>query len=60
MENYTHTSLIDGFYVKLDQINRYRSYTNTEYNLNFDHFPIHLCILDNYFLSKPSIIPLVN
>jgi hypothetical protein len=57
-ENYTQTSLIDGFYLKLEQLNRYHSHITTENNFNSDHFPIHLHIPDNSLLSRPHHTPL--
>jgi hypothetical protein len=55
-ENYSHTSLIDGFFLKVDaHLTSYSSYTNLTQNLNSDHFPIHLRIPPNCLLSRPPL-----
>jgi exonuclease III len=54
--NYTHTSLIDGYYLKTSNIHNYTSHTNTDNMLNPDHFHVHLQILQNSLLAR-SIPP---
>jgi hypothetical protein len=54
--NYTHTSLIDGYYLKTSNILNYTSHTNTHNMLNSDHFPVHLQIPQNSLLAR-SIPP---
>jgi exonuclease III len=52
--NYTSTSLIDGFYIKSPDNNLYSSTTNTHMNLNSDHYPIALHIPHNTLLARPT------
>ena len=58
--NYTHTSLIDGFYTNAQNHNIYISTTFLESNLNSDHLPIILHIPPNKPLARqppPPITP---
>ena len=40
--NYTHTNLINGFYIAQTHYNQYQCHTNTQLCVNLDHFPITL------------------
>jgi hypothetical protein len=51
--NYTHTSLLDGFYIKTSNTQHYLSYTNIDTILNSDHFLVHLHIPHNTLLARP-------
>jgi exonuclease III len=51
--NYTSTSLIDGFYINSPNNNRFTSTTNTNMNLNSDHYPITLHIPLNMLIARP-------
>jgi hypothetical protein len=53
-DNYTHTSLIDGFFLKMDNLTLFHSSTNTEQHLNSDHLLVHLHIPANLLLSRKS------
>jgi hypothetical protein len=55
--NYTHTSLIDGFYIKTQNQNLYTCTTITEVNLNFDHAPISLHIPQNKLIARHPTPP---
>ena len=50
--NYTHTSLIDGFYTNTQNSNIYTSTTLVDSNLNSDHLPITLHIPPNKLLAR--------
>ena len=50
--NYTNTSLIDGFYIKIQNPTLYTSTISTELNLNSDHLPITLHISPNTLLAR--------
>ena len=50
--NYTHTSLIDGFYTNTQNSNIYISTTLLEPNLNSDQLPITLHIPPNKLLAR--------
>ena len=56
--NYTSTSLIDGFYINSPDNSRFSSTTNTNMNLNSDHFPVTLYIPQNILIARPP--PPVN
>jgi exonuclease III len=51
--NYTHTSLIDGYYIKSPNNTIYTSYTNLDFPQNSDHFPVSLNIPNNFLLARP-------
>ena len=51
--NYTSTSLIDGFYINSHDSRRYSSTTNTHMDLNSDRYPITLHIPHNALLARP-------
>ena len=51
--NYTSTSLIDGFYINSLDNNRFTSTTNTNMNLNSDHYPVTLHIPQNILMARP-------
>jgi exonuclease III len=51
--NYTHTSLLDGFYLKTSNTQHYLSHTNTDTLLNSDYFPVHLHVPQNTLLARP-------
>jgi endonuclease/exonuclease/phosphatase family metal-dependent hydrolase len=51
--NYTSTSLIDGFYNNSPDKNIFTSTTNTNMNLNSDHYPVTLHILQNILIARP-------
>jgi hypothetical protein len=51
--NYTSTSLIDGFYINSPDNNRFASTTNTNINLNSDHYPVTLHIPQNLLIARP-------
>ena len=53
--NYTSTSLIDGFYINKPDNSRYFSTTNTDRDLNSDHYPITLHIPHNTLLARPIL-----
>ena len=53
--NYTHTSLIDGYYTKTINNTIFTSTTNNNHNLNSDHSPVTLHIPPNILLAKPSL-----
>ena len=55
--NYTHTSLIDGFYTNTQNSNKYTSTTLLEPNLNLDHLPIILHIPPNKLLARQPLPP---
>jgi exonuclease III len=50
--NYTSTSLIDGFYINSPNNSGYSSTTNTQMNLNSDHYPITLHIPHNTLIAR--------
>ena len=52
--NYTSTSLIDGFYINSPYNNRFTSTTNTNMNLNSDHYLVTLHIPLNMLIARPS------
>ena len=51
--NYTSTSLIDGFYIRSPDNNKFVSTTNTNLNLNSDHYPVILHIPHNTLIARP-------
>ena len=51
--NYTPTSLIDGFYINSPDNSRFTSTTNTNINLNSNHYPITLHIPQNTLIARP-------
>jgi hypothetical protein len=51
--NYTSTSLIDGFYINSPDNSRFTSTTNTNMNLNSDHYPVSLHIPQNILIGRP-------
>jgi hypothetical protein len=51
--NYTSTSLIDGFYINSPNNTRFTSTTNTNMNLNSDHYPVTLHIPQNTLIARP-------
>ena len=55
--NYTHTSLIDGFYTNTQNTNIYTSTTLLEPNLNSNHLPIILHIPPNKLLARQPPLP---
>ena len=52
VENYTHASLNDGFFLRIDNLQLFHFYTNIEQHLNSNHLPIYLHILANILLSR--------
>ena len=50
--NYTSTSLIDGFYIKSPDNSIYSCTTNVDMNLNSDHYPITLHIPNNTLIAR--------
>jgi endonuclease/exonuclease/phosphatase family metal-dependent hydrolase len=58
--NYTHTSLIDGYYLKTSNIQNYTSHTNTDNMLNSNHFPVYLQIPQNSLLARPLPLPTIQ
>ena len=50
--NYTSTSLIDGFYINSPDNYRFTSITNTDMNLNSDHYPVTLHIPQNILIAR--------
>ena len=53
--NYTSTSLIDGFYINSPDNSRFTSTTNTNMNLNSDHYPVTLHIPQNILIARPLL-----
>ena len=51
-QNYNHTSLIDGYYIKTPNNTTYTSTTNTTHTLNSDHSPVSLHIPPNTLLAR--------
>jgi hypothetical protein len=51
--NYTSTSLIDGFYINSPDNSRFTSTTNTNINLDSDHYPVTLHIPQNILIARP-------
>jgi hypothetical protein len=56
--NYTSTSLIDGFYIHSPDNSKFTSTTNTNMNLNSDHYPVTLHIPHNTLIAR--FPPLTN
>ena len=56
--NYTSTNLIDGFYINSPDNSRFTSTTNTNMNLNSDHYLVTLHIPQNILIARPP--PPVN
>ena len=52
--NYTSTSLIDGFYINSPDNSQFISTTNTNMNLNSDHYPVTLHIPHNTLIARLS------
>ena len=50
--NYTHTSLIDGFYSNHPNHNTLHSHTITNLNQNSDHYPVQLQLTPNSVIIK--------
>ena len=50
-QNYTQTSLIDGYYIKAPHLNLYTSTTNNNHNLNSYHSPVTLHIPPNTLIA---------
>jgi hypothetical protein len=50
--NYTSTSLIDGFYINSPDNSRFISTTNTNMNLNSDHYPVTLHVPQNILIAR--------
>ena len=50
--NYTSTSLIDGFYIRSPDNSQFISITNTNMNLNSDHYPVALHIPHNTLIAR--------
>jgi endonuclease/exonuclease/phosphatase family metal-dependent hydrolase len=48
--DYTHTSLIDGYFTKSPDNISYTSQTNTDFQHNSDHFPVSLFLPNNTIL----------
>jgi hypothetical protein len=53
-QNYTKTSLIDGFYTNSPNNSIYTSTTNNDHNLNSDHAPVTLHIPHNKLLARQT------
>ena len=51
--NYTSTSLIDGSYIQSPDNSKFISTTNTNINLNSDHYPVILHIPHNTLIARP-------
>jgi hypothetical protein len=51
--NYTSTSLIDGFHIHSPDNSKFTSTTNTNMNLNSDHYPVTLHIPHNTLIARP-------
>jgi len=56
-KDYTSTSLIDGYYIRSQNIQNYTSTTLTNTLQNSDHFPVQLNIPPNILISRKPIIP---
>jgi hypothetical protein len=56
-KNYTHTSLIDGFYIKAPNHHLFSYTTNTELPLNSSHMLVHLRISQNLLIAKTNLLP---
>jgi len=52
--NYTSTSLIDDFYINSSDNNIFTSITNTNINLNLDHYLVTLHIPQNILIARPQ------
>ena len=53
-QNYTQTSLIDGYYIQTPNNTLYTSTTKHDYNLNSYHSPVTLQIPPNTLLARPT------
>jgi hypothetical protein len=51
-QDYNHTSLIDGYYIKTPDNTLYKSTINNTHNLNSDHSPVTLHIPSNTLLTR--------
>ena len=51
--NYTHTSLLDGYFTKSPILINYSSQTNTDLLQNSDHFPVSLLLPNNLLIAHP-------
>jgi hypothetical protein len=51
--DYTHTSLIDGYFTKSPHNTRFTSQTNTDFQQNSDYFPVSLFLPNNIILARP-------
>ena len=58
--NYTHTSLIDGFFIKIQNHTTYISTTFVESNLNSDHLSIILHIPPNKLIARQPPPPITR
>jgi len=54
-QNYTQTSLIDGYYIKTHNNSLYTSTTNHDHNLNSDHSSVTLHIPPNTLIVCPTM-----
>jgi hypothetical protein len=55
--NYTHSSLIDGYFIKTTHNPSYTSHTNINFPQNSDHFLVSLHIPQNTLLARPPLPP---
>jgi hypothetical protein len=55
--NYTHSSLIDGYFIKTTHNPSYTSHTNINFPQNSDHFHVSLHIPHNTLLARPPLPP---
>jgi exonuclease III len=55
--DYTHISLIDGYFTKPPDNISYTSQTNTNFQHNSNHFPVSLFLPNNTILARPSPPP---
>jgi endonuclease/exonuclease/phosphatase family metal-dependent hydrolase len=56
--DYTHTSLIDRYFIKSPNNTNYTSQTNIDFQQNSDHFPVSLFIPNNIILARPPLPPM--
>jgi hypothetical protein len=52
-QNYTHTSLFDGYYTKSSNYTSYPLQTETDFLQNLDHFLVSLFLPNNRLLARP-------
>ena len=55
--NYTHTSLLDGYFMKSPTTINYSSQTNTDFFQNSNHFPVSFSIPNNILIARPLPLP---